>query len=38
MSAKEKILLALCVTAFTESLKLFLNEVLPLLVRWLVGH
>jgi hypothetical protein len=37
VSAKEKVLAALCIAAFTEALKLFLHDLLPVLVRLLLA-
>lgn len=37
MSAKEKVLTALCIAAFTEALRLVVHELLPLIVRMLPG-
>jgi hypothetical protein len=38
MSAKEKVYLALAITAWTHALKLFINSVLPSLLSWLVAR
>jgi hypothetical protein len=38
VSAKEKVLTALCLAAFTEALTLVIHELLPLIVRQLVGY
>jgi hypothetical protein len=37
VSAKEKVLTALCIAAFTEAIQLVLHEFLPRMVRLLMG-
>lgn len=37
VSAKEKVLAALCIAAFTEGIRLVLYDLLPVIVRLLLG-
>ncbi len=37
MTAKERVLLALCIASFTEALHVFIHSVLPEMLRLLLG-
>jgi hypothetical protein len=37
VSVKEKVLVALCIAAFTEAFRLITHELIPVIVRGLLG-